>query len=188
MDLVVVGMVPLSALLFLGAPDILETWVGPGFRSSVPVLCLLCGTLLLFSIRLVASSVLTETRFVRAGVLITAVYLGLHFGLSVLWLPTWGVVGPAMGSVISQAIGLLLTLLVVIRLGILDVRSLMSSRVLVLTLAAILATTLLALGRENLPPWPWALLAICAGGLYALAGWRWALPASFRTSLLGGLR
>jgi O-antigen/teichoic acid export membrane protein len=172
---------PVLAGLVIFGQDLLNTWVGPGYRNAGVVLVILAVPTLFSLPQSAASSMLYGISRHRGVVLLSLLNALLNLGLSLLWVKPFGLIGVALGTAVPLA------LVGGITVGIYAARALEMPVMRYFWLGMIqpallcLAFIVPALAVHRIfHPTGWIPLALATGLpwlLFALVVWRWGLDS-----------
>lgn len=88
----------LSVPICLFGKDIIRIWVGDSFLDAFPVVCILCGVMILTIPQLTASNILAMTGRHRYTAWASVCSIGINIGVTVVLIQFWGLVGVALGT------------------------------------------------------------------------------------------
>lgn len=174
----------LLALVVFGG-DLLETWVGPAYRSSAAgLLTLLALPSLLALPQSTASSLLFGVSRHKGVVALSLLNAGLNLGLSLLWVRPFGLVGVALGTALPLLVvgGAATLVYASFALGVPVGRYLLQGLVRPGLLSLVFLGPAVAVERLWHPVGWWALGASVAGCWlpYAAVAWRYGVTGEER--------
>lgn len=186
----------LAMLTFAGpivgwAPELLTLWVGEEFRGAAPLLAVLGAALLIRIVHECGANVLAMTGRHRLVAMVALASAVLNVGLSLAFLPVWGLAGVAWGTFVATALTAVPLLSIVCRERALAGREFLLGTIWPAMRSAVALGAWIAALRCLVVPSNWLelflLLAICAV-VPPLAHWSLARRATARDQRAGEAR
>jgi O-antigen/teichoic acid export membrane protein len=178
------SVVPLAAALFMLAGPLIETWVGPHFEASIPIVKILVTVIAIRVGAATGTTLLKGAGHHRLLAITNASTALLNLALSLLWIRRYGLVGQAFGTLLPVAAASVLVLWPAAcrRVGVSVTHAFRAGVWPALWPISVMAATVIPL-RSVLPPNFLSIAVMCAAGglMYAVTFFAFAVPRQERS-------